>query len=321
LAWRNLDADENCCVVRYELNDEAIALLSLSLNSLVDASAVYPAVIKTDLHACILHVFATILATPSCQATVVPQALPIFKRFLVSVGGAHVVANAETSTQLRSALTRFLAVLKKAQQREFDAAVQCEKNALLASTILLTSVSGVFEPDDILLERFVAELTDCLENRIPSKVAASCVRSLLLAGKGSAANETVGTMLLPHLIAFVTRPIDTEGLEESRALVTTALASWVPSVGRDKVPIAMALILPTLLARASNEGSDVYKEVAVSVLQLAGAEQVVFRSTVAGFSVEQRSFLETVLREGGPKRREEAREESGEPTIALRMNF
>jgi hypothetical protein len=307
--------------VRYELNDEAIALLSLSLTSLVDASAVYPSVIKTDLHACILHVFATILATPSCQTTVVPQALPILKRFLTSIAGPNIAPNAETSTQLRSALTRFLAVLKKAQQREFEQAVQCEKNALLASTILLTSVSGVFEAGDILLDRFVAELTDCLENRIPSKVAASCVRSLLVAGKGSAADEAVAAMLIPHLIGFVTQPTETEGLEESRTLVTAALASWVPTVPAPKTQLAMALILPTLLARASNEGSDVFREVAASVLQLAAAEQAVFRATVAGLGAEQRAFLERVLREGGPKRREEIREVEGEPSIALRMNF
>lgn len=309
--------------VRYELNDEAIALLSLALTALVDASAVYPSVIKTDLHACILHVFATILATPSCQTTVVPQALPIMKRFLTSIAGPGTSGgqNQETSTQLRSALTRFLAVLKKAQQREFEAAVQCEKNALLACTILLTSVSGVFEPGDILLERFIAELVDCLENRIPSKVAASCVRSLLLASKGSAADEAVAAMLMPHAISFVTQPTETEGLDESRTIVTAALASWVPTIPAGKASIAMALILPTLLARASNEGSVVYSEVATNVLQLAAAKQDVFRATVGGLSAEQRSFLEQILREGGPKRREEVREDSGEPTIALKMEF
>merc|ERR1712000_201696 len=142
----NLTEDRNR--VRYELNDEATALLSLSLTALVDASSVYPSVIKTDLHACILHVFATILATPSCQATVVPQALPILKRFLTSIAGSHIPVGCETSSQLRSALMRFMAVLKKAQGREFEASVACEKNALLASTILLTSVSesGVFDP-------------------------------------------------------------------------------------------------------------------------------------------------------------------------------
>jgi hypothetical protein len=212
-------------------------------------------------------------------------------------------------------------VLKKAQQREFDAAVQCEKNALLAGTILLTSVSGAFTPDDVLLKRFVMELVDCLENRIPSKVAASCVRSLLLVQRRSDADEALGAMLLPHLINFVTQPTEAEGLEDSRTLVTSALAAFVPTVGKDKLPVAMALVLPTLLARASNEGSAAYREVAASILQLAAAEQTTFRTTVAGFNPHQRQFLELIIREGGPKRQVVTKEETGEPTIALKMNF
>lgn len=305
-------------LVRHELTDEAIALLSLSLTALVDASAVYPSVIKTDLHACILHIFATILATPSCQATVVPQALPIMKRFLSTITAAP---QPETHTQLRSALTRFLAVLKKAQQREFDAAEQCEKNALLACTVLLSSSNGSFTADDILLERFNAELIDCLENRIPSKVAASCVRSLLLIPKKTATDEALSAMLLPPLISFITQPVESEGLEESRVLVTSSLVSFVQTVAKDKVPVAMAFVLPTLLARATNEGRESYREVATRVLELASAQPSAFRESVGAFEGEQRTFLEEVLREGGPRRDVKSEESGGEPSIALKMAF
>ena len=227
-----------------------------------------------------------------------------------------------------------MAVLKKAQGREFEASVACEKNALLASTILLTSVSesGVFDPSDILLERFVAELVDCLENRIPSKVAASCVRSLLLLGGGkggesgsgsaSAADEAVVALLIPRCIAFITQDTETEGLEASRTLITSALTSWVPTLGPQRTPTALALILPALLARASNEGSSSFEEIAGNVLGLAssvGGE--VFKGVVGGLGPGQRAFLERVLREGAPRRREAVREESGEPSIALKMEF
>lgn len=304
--------------VRHELTDEAIALLSLSLSALVDASAIFPSIIKTDLHACILHIFATILATPSCQATVVPQALPVFKRFLTSI-----VTNAqpETSTQLRNALTRFLAILKKAQQREFDAAVQCEKNALLACTILLSSASNVFSPDDQLLGIFIAELADCLENRVPTKVAANCARSILLLPKKHPAEEALAALLLPHLLSFLATPSDVEGLDESRPLVAHALTAFVQSISKDKAATAMAIVAPTLLARASKEGSDVYKEIAARLLELAAVDAGAFRSVVGGLGQEQKAFLEEVIREGGARKEVARKEESGEPSIALKMNF
>jgi hypothetical protein len=146
---------------------------------------------------------------------------------------------------------------------------------------------------------------------------------LLLANKGGGADEAVGAFLVPYLVNFATQPADAEGLEESRASISTTLANWVPTVSQAKIAVAMALILPTLLARAESEGSAVYPEVAGSILQLAGGEQTkgVFRNTVAGLDGQQRALLERVLREGATRERKEVREEGGEPSIALKMEF
>jgi HEAT repeat-containing protein 5 len=43
--------------MRHELNEEAVDLIRASLDALVDAAEVFPAVIKTDLYACIFHIF------------------------------------------------------------------------------------------------------------------------------------------------------------------------------------------------------------------------------------------------------------------------
>ena len=44
---------------RHQLSDEAVSLVCVSLEALVDAAEVFPSVIKTDLHACIIHIFAS----------------------------------------------------------------------------------------------------------------------------------------------------------------------------------------------------------------------------------------------------------------------
>jgi hypothetical protein len=310
----------NSSSVRYELNDEAISLLTLSLSALVSASAVYPSVIKTDLHACIMHIFATILATPSCQTTVVPQALPIFKRFLTSI---TTTPQPETGTQLRSALARFLTILKKAQQREFDQATQCEKNALLACTILLSSAGSVFAADDPLLERFTTELSECLESRFPSKVAANCARSLLIMPKRHAAEESLAALLLPQLLGFLSKPSDVEGIEESFTIVGQTLTAWIQTLAGTphKTSVAMALVTPTLLSRASSAGPTTYKETASRLSELAAVDQTRFRTCMGTLDGEQKAFMEQVIREGGVKREVVRREESGEPSIALKMDF
>ena len=52
-------SESNTHVPRRELSDDAISLIRLSLDALVDTASIFPSVIKTDLHACIIHIFAS----------------------------------------------------------------------------------------------------------------------------------------------------------------------------------------------------------------------------------------------------------------------
>lgn len=305
------------------MTDETVSLLSLSLSALVDAAAVFPAVIKTDLHACIVHIFATILSTGTCQAIVVPQVLPIFRRFVTSLSHN---AQPETSTQLRGALTRFLAILKNAQKRESEASLPCEKNTMLACTILLSSAGNTFDPSDPLLKTFIDELVNCLGNRVTSQVAGNCCRSLLLLPKKHPADSALAAHLLPRLLEFLAHPTDVEGLEGTRTLVAHMLTSLVSTLQREQLQTAMALVVPTLLTRASAEGTDTYKESGTRLLELAGTGQTAFKSIVGAMNAEQKRLLEEVLKAGasgkaGMAGRVQRQDDGGEPSIALKMDF
>ncbi|KAF2119193.1 HEAT repeat protein-like protein [Lophiotrema nucula] len=312
--------DDTKTGVRHDLDEEAVALLSTTLSALVDAAQVFPSIIKTDLHACILHIFATILRTSSCQAAVVPQSLPIFKRFVTSLATNN--PSQESITQLRATLARFLAILKHAQQREMEAALACEKNTILATTILLSSAGSAFDPNDPLVKRFVDDLFDCLGARMTSKVAAGCCRSLLLLPKRSPLDTTLASLVLPQILSFIANPSDVEGLEESRTTLAQTLVALISSLPKpEQKQGAAKLIIPALLARAGNEPNTVH-ETATRLLELAGADQTAFRTVVAGLNPEQRTFMESVLKSGGlgSQKKVEMRGEE-EPTIALRLDF
>jgi len=153
---------------RHQLTDEAVSLVRVSLNALVDAAEVFPTIIKTDLHACIIHIFATILGTASCQAVVVPQSLPILKRFLVSISGSK-KSNAKPDSdlvQMQGCLKRFLSIYLNAQKRETEASLPCVKNTLLATTVLLTSGKNFMSASEPLVVRFLDEVIDCLSDRM-----------------------------------------------------------------------------------------------------------------------------------------------------------
>jgi hypothetical protein len=156
---------------RHQLTDEAISLIRVSLNALVDAAEVFPSIIKTDLHACIIHIFATVLGTANCQVAVVPQSLPILKRFLTSMSVEPTEKTKKENTdlsQIQACLKRFLSIYLHAQKRETDASLPCVKNALLASTVLLTSGKNYLSASEPLVTRFLDEVLDCLSDRMVS---------------------------------------------------------------------------------------------------------------------------------------------------------
>lgn len=154
---------------RHALTDKAVHLIRLSLNALVDAAEVFPSIIKTDLHACIIHIFATILGTASCQGVVVPQSLPIFKRFISSITISRSPGTGDHSTsqtQIQGCLKRFLSIYLNAQKRETDASLPCVKNTLLAATVLLTSGTNTLSAAEPLVKRFLDEVMECLSDRM-----------------------------------------------------------------------------------------------------------------------------------------------------------
>ncbi|KAL4726537.1 hypothetical protein ACLX1H_007219 [Fusarium chlamydosporum] len=155
---------------RHQMNEEAILLIRSSLNALVDAAEVFPAIIKTDLHACIVHIFATILSTPGCQELIAPQSLPTLKRFVGSMSKSRrSPGNGEPSStdiQLQGCLRRFLSIYLNAQKREAPQSLTCVKNCLMATTILFTGGQNHLPASEALVARYLDELMDCLTDRM-----------------------------------------------------------------------------------------------------------------------------------------------------------
>lgn len=324
-------------------SEDSLALIRLALSSLVDVASIFPSIIRDDLHACILHIFSTILATGLCQAEVVPQALPIFKNFIhwithPSDAGPELLENLSVvSLQLRGCLTRFLATLTIAQRRESESSLPCAKNTLLAITILLTTGGHVIPPQDPVLPQVLNELLDCLQDVGLANVAAGCIRSILLApGPKSPTDEVIARHTTPRLIGFLIGCRMENGEiandpENSRTVIARTLVSCVShgTFAAQELPSAMSLVLSTLLARGKREGQSVYKETAGHLLELAKADQMIFRALVASMKPEQKALLEEILRNveveananrAGKGDTQDNEQQSG-PSIALRFDF
>ncbi|KAI1504241.1 armadillo-type protein [Biscogniauxia marginata] len=316
--------------VRHHLTEESVLLVRTGLSAIVDAAEVFPAIIKTDLHACIIHIFATILATPSCQEVIVPQSLPMFKRFITCMSNSRSSAEGVTPThaQMQGCLRRFLSIYLNAQKREVPTSLQCVKNCLLAITILFTGGNNRLAASDRLVSKFLDEVLDCLTDRMTAKIAANCIRSLMLQPSPTLADQSIARYLLPRLIAFV---VDTgpEDPENARNLVAHTLTQYVSAVGGGggdgdgHAKIAMSVVVPMLLSRAASDGAELYHETSARLLELASADQAAFRGVVAAMSEGQKAFMEEVIRSGrqtgGPA--DKGTGDRGQPTIALKMDF
>lgn len=129
--------------------------------------------------------------------------------------------------------------------------------------------------------------------------------------------------LFPRLVAYVT-DTETEDPERARSLVTHTLCQYVSLVGPARVSPAMAIVIPTLMARATAEGEDVYAETSARLLELAAVDQGTFRAVVGGMNTGQRTFLEGVIRsgqQGAGDADTAATAAAGQPSITLKMNF
>jgi hypothetical protein len=156
-----------------------------------------------------------------------------------------------------------------------------------------------------------------------ARIAANCIRSLLLQTSPTAADLGIARYLFPRVVAFVT---DTEPEDPERARMLTAqtLCLYVGTVGAGRTAAAMTMVIPTLLARAGAEGESVYHETSSRLLELAAVDQATFKAIVAGMSGSQKSFLEEVIRSGqqaAAGASQSTADGSGQPTITLKMNF
>ncbi|EEP78677.1 conserved hypothetical protein [Uncinocarpus reesii 1704] len=323
---------------RSAISEDSIPLIQLALSSLVDITSVFPSIIRSDLHACILHIFGTILATGSCQTSIVPPALPIFRRFILDLAAPSRHSNEETtiiSHQIRGCITRFLSILRVAQQRESEASLPCAKNTLLALTILFTGSSHVIPSQDPLIPEVLQEMLDCLQDLGLASVAAGCIRSLLLSTPRSPTDDFIARFIFPRLIAFIAGiPTGIDGgppndPEHVKASIAHILVSCVDSatIPASAVPNAMALLIPALLQRAQNDGPDVYKDTAARLLELAQVDQISFRNFASSMEPSLRTLTEDILRStgsggsAGRARRDMNDDGAAAPSITLRMDF
>lgn len=156
-----------------------------------------------------------------------------------------------------------------------------------------------------------------------AKIAANCVRSLLLQPNPTAADLSIARYLLPRLIAFVTN-VEPEDPERARSLLARTLCLYVGSLQQARRSAAMSLVIPTLMTRATGEGEEAYGETSERLLELAAVDQGTFRAIVGAMSGSQRALLEEVIRSGRQAAGDSDKAnigESGQPTITLKMNF
>ena len=312
---------EKPIAVRHEIPSEGVALIILSLEALVDASDVFPSVIRTDLHACIIHIFTTILGTGVCQALVVPKALPIFRRFIQIITG-DLEENPTITEQLRSCLQKFRSILANAQKRESEASVHCARNTLMASVILLTSGSNGIAPNEPLVLKLMDDLLDCLQDHGLGKVAANCLRSLLVTEPKSEVGEAIAAYLLPRLLQFFVDDTQQDP-DNAKGLVLTAIVSFASALNERQAAIAYTFVVPVILQFAERKGIDSYDDTASRLLVLASAHQAGFRTIMEKMNHQQRTSMDEIIQEGraGKHDAHHGGRDKEEPSIALKLTF
>lgn len=306
---------------RFDASPEATALVLSSMNALADIAKVFPEIIRGDLHACIINTFTTILGTGACQERIVPRALPIFKRFVLSVV-EDVEEIPDVADQIRNCLKRFRMILAVAQRRETEASLPCARNTLIAATMILTSGAEILPVRDELVFRTLDDMLDCIADVGLGKTAANCLRSLLMVENKSETGQAIAAYIMPRLLRFLLddRQKDPEG---SRNVSIQAMSAYAGTVDPDQALALLCVLVPGILQRARLDGKESYPVAAARLLNLAGGNPSAFKGIMAALDLEQRAYMEEVMREGGLGAKKAVRNDAAslEPTIALKFSF
>jgi HEAT repeat-containing protein 5 len=310
------------------LNEQGIALVYKSFHALVDVAEIFPAVIRADLHSCIIHCYCTMLATGIFQEEVVPQIMPAFRSFLQDIANSPTGRDV-TARLIRGCLSRMLMILAQAQRRENEFSIPCAKNTLLSITVLLSSAGKVLSPSDTLINLALAEVLDCLHDLGLAKVATNCVRSLLMTRPKSTCDEAVYRILFPQCLSFVCDQ-SVEDPEQVRPAVLHALVSSVQALSKSGRTPGMAVLIPILLISAKQttpkgQKESFGKQAATRLLELARIDQLAFKTTAASLDDDDRAELGELLRSVGVGERKQVAESESyddeKPAIELRMDF
>lgn len=215
-----------------------------------------------------------------------------------------------------------LMLLPQSRLKAAEIAIPAIKNGLTAATVVLTASANVIPPGDETIPRLLDLVLDAFRDREISRTAIQCCRSLLMASPKSQCDQEIVKYLLPRLVTFVTTNLDDPELAQAQSAVCGVLTSFVGTLTGEQVAIAMALAVPTFLARAAGQ-KGLWKETSQRLLDLVTVDQQGFKKVVTGMSARQKSFMEEVLRAGAAAAQEGemVKKQQDTPTIALKMNF
>lgn len=302
------------------ITDQECALICASISSIIETAPFFPLLIRTDLEACIFHIFARIMGTPACHLTLVQSLFPILKKFCISIRSNPPLLLVK---QIRSSIKICLNVLKISQRREYEEALQCEKNMLMTITLFLTTFDHVLRLYDNIVDKVVAEVVDCLNHELTSNVAAGCCRLLLAPNSAKSATDAIRYLLLPPILEIMLAEAISEPSKRSCEVLEQSLISFAATSRKPRRLASYLLLTSYLMAKARLQGPNSYADIAARLINLAAQGSEEMRAILSTLGKSEKSFLETLIVHG--KAHSGAATETSfgelEPAISLKMDF
>lgn len=190
----------------------------------------------------------------------------------------------------------------------------------MAATIVVTAGVNILPTNEEHLPKLCDQILSSLDDPLTSTIAVQCTRSLVMSSPKTACDQEIIRNLLPKLINFVTTTTPSTPATGAVCAILTTFARTL--FGETQMQVAISLFVPMLLERARIDGTpEVGRETATRLLELAQTDQNAFKAVVANLDARQRTYMEEVLRSNVAGPRREVVVGSGQPSIALKMNF
>ncbi|KAL4402247.1 retrograde transporter [Malassezia pachydermatis] len=278
---------------------ERATLLTTAWQGLVDMVEVCGASLQVELCSVLLHTMATYAKREDDAAFLLSHALPVLRDIGTRVTIAAHVSPKQVHRSMQGFLTAMIEMADALRARSGDMVSRRSANALIATSLLLTSLDARVPISSDVLEQFAYLLSHRLDTDHDAPIALQCLRTIAKAAASDPPRKSLHWCLgacLPSWCAYAARHASTPTLAAPAVQALLSLVHVLTPSHALCISLPMVAALVTAASSTSSPSDLGMAAVFADLVHVAREHPAAFREATAALPSASRTALHDALR-------------------------